>query len=224
MRTHRRRGSRVWYVFTRVVVVGAIVWFGLGLLLGWQALNRQVEAFARVPLPGDAEMSFDKPGGYVVYLEGAATRTLGFGPPFALSLTPVGGGQEIPVGRYGPALSYRLGGHSGSAVGTFRIDRPGRYVLRAERFEEGPPANVAVGRGLRPAIVRALVTAFAVPVVVLLGGTARVLVAAVRRFRARHAAPAADPAPDPAAAPDSDQPAVAEPLEADPTSESEEAR
>ena len=214
MRTHRPRGSRVWYVFTRVVVVGAIVWFGLGLLLGWQALNRQVEAFARVPLPGDAEMTFAKPGGYVVYLEGAATRTLGFGPAFALTLTPVGGGEEIPVGNYGPALSYRLGGHLGSAVGTFRIDRPGRYVLRAERFDEGPPANVAVGRGLRPAIVRALVAAFPVPVVVLLGGTARVLVAAVRRLRARRAAPAPDP----------DQPAAADPLEADPTSESEGAR
>jgi hypothetical protein len=209
MRTQPRRRSRAWYLFTRLVVVGAIVWFGLGLLLGWRALNRQVEAFARMPVPGEAELSFARPGGYVVYLEGAGIRTLGFGPTFVVTLTPVGGGQEIPVREYGVAPAYRLGGHTGSAVGTFRIDRPGRFVLRAERFDEGPPANVAVGRGLRPAIVRALVGAFCVPVAVLLGGTAWAVAALVRRRRARRA-PAAP-----------DQPDAASPVEPEPTSERE---
>jgi hypothetical protein len=191
---------RSWHFLSRVAVVAAIVWLGVGLLLGWRALGDQVDSFARVPMPGQAELRFERPGGYVVYLEGEATRRLGFSPAFGVTLTD-SDGTEVPVSRYGLATPYNLGGHTGSAIGTFTIDRPGSYVLQAQRLGDGPPANLAVGRGLRPAIVRALATAFALPVLVLVAGTAMALSRAARRRQARRGPSQAPPEPAPEADP-----------------------
>ena len=172
-----------------LAVTAAIAWLGLGMLFGWRSLAWEVDRFARLSLPGETHVQLTRSGGYVLYLEGPATGLL-TGPAFTASLRPAGGGAEIPVQNYGAAVGYDFGGHRGYAVGTFAVDRPGTYVLRAERFTEGPPANFAVGRGLQPSIVRALAVAFTGPVIVLVAGAGRAFRAVVRARRRRAGQPA----------------------------------
>jgi hypothetical protein len=173
-------------------VVAALAWLALGVFFGVRSFNRQIDRFQRVPIPGQAEMSFDKPGGYTVYFEGlgAADERVTI-PSFDVSLAPVGGGQEVPVHLYGGSATYSVGAHSGRAVGTFRIDRPGRLLIRTNGNPEGVAAHVAVGSSITPTIVRALRLTIPAFLVLFFGGAALAVVVAVRR----HQAPGPRPAP-----------------------------
>jgi hypothetical protein len=51
-----------------VTVVAAVLWLAFSLFLGFRSLSRQVEGFQRVPIPGQAEVSFAEPRGYTVYV------------------------------------------------------------------------------------------------------------------------------------------------------------
>jgi Protein of unknown function (DUF2510) len=183
--------SRVWYWVAGAAVVAAVVWLGVGIFLGIRAFSRQVEGFQRVPIPGQAELRLDEPGGYTVYYEGlgAADEQVTI-PSFSVSVTPVGRDQEIPIRPYGGSSTYTVGGQSGRAVGTFRIDAPGAYLVRTDGDTAGQP-QVAIGASIGPAIGRTV--ALTVPVALLLffGGGALALVVAVRRRKT----PGQPPAP-----------------------------
>jgi hypothetical protein len=185
------RPSRVWYWVAGVAVAASVVWLALGIFFGIRAFSRQIEGFQRVPIPGQAEVSFDEPGGYTVYFEGlgAADEQVTI-PSFSVSLAPVGGGEEIPVHPYGGSATYSVGARSGRAVGTFRIDEPGRFLLQTDGNPEGVQAHVAVGSSITPAIFRTL--GLTIPAVLLLffGGAALAVVVAVRRRQARGPRPA----------------------------------
>jgi hypothetical protein len=182
------RPSRGWYWVAGVTLVGSVVWLGLGLFLGFGSFARQVEGLQRVPIPGQAEVSFDKPGGYTVYFEGmgAADEQVTI-PSFNVSLASVGGGEEVPIRLYADSETYSIGGRSGRAVGTFQIEEPGRFLLRTDGEPQAIQANVAVGPSTTPAIFRALGLTLAVVFILFVGGTALAVVVAVRRGRARHA-------------------------------------
>jgi hypothetical protein len=141
------RPSRVWYVVAGVLAMGAVVWLVAGVVLGLGSFVRQVEGFQRVPVPGQGEVSFEQPGGYTVYYQGPAAgdETVAI-PSFRLSLAPVGGGQELTVSPYEGASLYTSGSYSGRAVGTVQVDRPGRFLLRADGEPQVVQAHVAVGQ------------------------------------------------------------------------------
>jgi len=188
--------SRVWYWVAGAFLVAAVVWLGLGVFFGVRSFSRQIEGFQRVPIPGQAEMSFDKRGGYTVYFEGlgAADEQVAI-PSLSVSLVPVGGGAEVPVYPYGGSATYSVGARSGRAVGIFRIDEPGRFLIRTMGNPEGGQAHVAVGPSLAPLIGRTLGRTIPAVLVLFLGGAALAVVVALRRGRARRMlpAPAAQP-------------------------------
>jgi Protein of unknown function (DUF2510) len=134
---------------------------------------------------------FDEPGGYTVYFEGlgAADEQVTI-PSLSVSLGPVGGGEEVPVHPYGGSATYSVGARSGRAVGTFRIDEPGRFLIRTEGNPEGVQAYVTVGSSIAPAIVRTLGRTIPAVLVLFFGGEALVVVVAVRRRQARDPRPA----------------------------------
>jgi hypothetical protein len=63
------RPARFWYLVAGVVLAGSVVWLVLWMLLGLRSLDREVDGFQRVPVPGEATVSFARPGGYVLYFE-----------------------------------------------------------------------------------------------------------------------------------------------------------
>ena len=193
---HPVRPARFWYWVAGAAVVAAVLWFALGLFLGFLLVNRQVEGFQRVPIPGQAEVSFAEPGGYTLYYEGlGASDQQATIPSFSVSLAPVSGGQEVSIRDYGGSATYDFAGHSGRALGTFQIEEPGRFLLQAEGEPRSAEANVAVGSSVGPAIFRAVILTIAGTLILLLAGVVLAVVVAVRRNHAHRLlpAPAAQP-------------------------------
>lgn len=190
MGAHPLRPARYWYWVAGAVAVAAVLWFALSLFLGFRSLSRQVEGFQRVPIPGQAEVSFAEPGGYTLYYEGlgASDEQMTI-PPFRFSLTTVGG-EEVSIRPYGGSATYGLAGHSGRAVATFQIE-PGRFLLQTEGEPQGGQANLAVGSSVGPGIFRVVSLAIVGTLVLLLAGAVLAVVVAVRRNRARRLLPAA---------------------------------
>jgi hypothetical protein len=175
------------------LAVGSVIWFALNLALGLLAVDHQVDRFQRVPVPGQGEVSFTEPGGYVLYYEGPEAPEAAI-PPFTAWLVPVSGDGRIPLSYYGGFLTYDFSGHSGQAVGTFNIDAPGRFILRTESEVDGVgQATVAVGRSVGWGIVRTVVFAVVFAVVgapvLFVGGAALAVVVAIRRHLAQRLSP-----------------------------------
>jgi hypothetical protein len=192
---HSIRPARWWYWVAGAAGVAAVVWFALGLLLGFRSAIRQVEAFQRVPIPGQAEVSFAEPGGYTLYYEGPAASDERFAIPWLdVKLAPVGGGESIPIRDYGTFVTYDFA-RSGRAVGSFRIEEPGRFLLQTEGDSRGGQANVAVGPSWAAASIPTIAVSIVGALLLLMAGAALAMVVAVRRGRARRVlpAPAAQP-------------------------------
>ena len=189
MSAQQIRPSRVWYWVAGAMAVGSVVWFVLNLVLGLGVVNRQVDGFQRVSLPGQGEVRFTEPGGYVLYYEGlgASDATI---PAFNASLVAVGGDGEVPISDYGGSLTYDFSGNSGQAVGTFHIDKPGRFLLRTESGVDGTQANVAVGRSVSGGIFRTVVLVLVGTLVLFFGGAALAVIVAIRRHRSGRLLPA----------------------------------
>jgi hypothetical protein len=195
MGVHPIRPARFWYWMAGAAVVAAVLWFAAGLFFGFLWVSRQVEGFQRVPIPGQAEVSFAEPGGYTLYYEGLGGAEQATIPSFSVSLTSVGRGEEVSIRDYGGSATYDFAGHSGRALGTFRIEEPGRFLLQTEGEPGGAEANVAVGPSVGPAILRTVFLTIGGSLVLLLAGAVLAVVVAVRRGRARRLlpAPAAQP-------------------------------
>jgi hypothetical protein len=186
--------SRVWYWVAGAAVAASVIWLAAGILFGIRGFSRQIEGFQRVPIPGEAELSFDAPGGNTLYFEGlgAADEQVAL-PSLRVSVAPVGGGGEVPVHSYSGSSTYSVGGRSGRAIGTFRIDAPGRFLIRTQGDLEGGQANVAVGSSIAPAIFRTLGLTIPAVLVLFFGGVALAVVVAIRRSQARAPRPALAP-------------------------------
>jgi Protein of unknown function (DUF2510) len=195
MGARRIRPALFWYWVAGAAVMAAVVWFALSLFLGIRSIDGQVEGLQRVPIPGQAEVSFAEPGGYTLYYEGwGAADEQPTVPPFRVSLASVGG-EEVSIRDYGGSQTYDLGGHSGRALATFRIEEPGTFLLRTEGEPQDVEANVAVGRSVGRGILLTVIPTLAGTLILVLGGVVLAVAVAVRRNRARRLlpAPAAQP-------------------------------
>jgi hypothetical protein len=185
------RPSRFWYWVAGAALLGSVVWLALGVVFWFRSMIQQVEQFQRVPIPGQSEVTLDEARGYTVYYEGmgAGEETTSI-PAFNISITPVGGGEEAQIRPYGSDELYNLAGHSGRAVGTFRIEEPGRFLVQTEGDPQSVQANVAIGTGIGGEIARTVLLTVPVVLVLFLGGVVLAVVVAVRRGRARRPLPA----------------------------------
>jgi hypothetical protein len=65
----RIRPSRLWYVAASLLLAGAVTCLALGVA-SFFGLNRQIQDFQRVSVPGQGLVTFSHPGEYVLYVEG----------------------------------------------------------------------------------------------------------------------------------------------------------
>lgn len=173
-----------------VGIVGALVWFVLGLV----GISNTVDDFERVPADGGGMVTLADDTGYVIYLEdrsGAAVR---------VALTDPSG-DEIDIRTYVSDLDYDFGGRAGTALFTFRSNEAGDYDLTSE--STSLRADVAVGPSLAGDLVRAIAIPFAIGGVGLLAGVILLIVTLVRRSadKKRRDAPAVTPTPPPSGFP-----------------------
>ena len=189
MSAQQVRPSRLWYWVGGALVVGSVVWLVLNIGVGVYSLNQQIDGLQRVPIPGQGEVTFTEAGDYILYYEGHGASS-GSNPAFNASLAPAGGGGAVKFGDYGGSLTYDLSGHSGRALGTFHIDKPGTFLLQTDSAEASGQGNVAVGESVSGGIVRTVVVAIVGAAVLFLAGVALLVVVAIRRRSARRMVPA----------------------------------
>jgi hypothetical protein len=202
------RPSRLWYWVAAGLLIAALACISFAVA-GFVSLSHQINAFQRVRVPGQADVNFASPGGYLIYFEGPGFNTASRTGTVHVLLQGTNG-LPVPVSRLeGRAETYSVTGHSGVAVASFTIARPGMYVLSAGLPTSPVPVDIAVGRGIGAGIgatvVLILVAVFALgPAAVAVGA-----VTAVRRHRSRrallaggppgwHGMPPAGPYPPPA--------------------------
>jgi len=153
-------------------IVGAIVWFVVGLL----GIVDAVEGFERVPADGGGTVTLDADTEYVIYLEdGASSR---FGPSVRVGLTDPSG-VAVDLDRYGSDFNYDFGGHAGTALFTFRSTEDGDYELSAESSSSF--AEVAVGRSVAGDLVWTIAMPFVIGGIGFLVGVIILIVTLVRR-------------------------------------------
>jgi len=194
------RPSRQWYWVAGGALAAALICSALAVA-GFFSLNRQIKDFQRVAVPGQAEVTFAQPGGYILYLERpgrCCSLAVGSGDsaPFSswsmnVALLPASGGPPVAISTWrGATESYGVAGHEGQTAMHFTIGHPGRYLLVAQNAIPRSITDVAVGRGIGRGmlwVLLILVALFAlIPAGLVIGG-----VTFFRRRRARRNPPQA---------------------------------
>jgi uncharacterized membrane protein YhaH (DUF805 family) len=190
----RIRPSRRWYWVAGGVLAGGVVCVALAVA-GFFALNRQIADFQRVPVPGQAGVTFTQPGGYVLYVEepgqccSVNVASGGSSGPFPswsmdVALRPVNGGPQVSMDSWqGVTESYGITGHQGQAAMSFTIDHPGRYLLATRNATPGSITGVAVGRGIGQGILGPFILIVAGLLAALAGVVTGVITGSRRRAR-----------------------------------------
>ncbi len=178
--------SRVWYWvgagIAVVGVIGAVLWFVLGML----SFAHQIDGFQRVPVDGEPHrVTLLRTGSYTAYHEAPGGNEAAASDGIEAELVS-SEGRSVRLAEYDTTLTYDVGGNAGRAVFTFEIDTPGSYELRASSTEGG---ELALGRGVGGKLVRSLVGGFVIGFLAVALGAPVVIVTAVRRQSARRRQP-----------------------------------
>jgi hypothetical protein len=140
--------SRLWYWVSAalaVAAVGCLVLAGVSIA----SLIAQIEPFQRVAAPGQAEMTFDQAGEYVLYLESTISENLTDLDVDAVPvrLTSVDSSDQVRMSRSFGLSTYTRNGYYGREVAGFTIDDPGLYKLTVGEPTDFRISSVAIGRG-----------------------------------------------------------------------------
>ena len=162
-------------------------------VVGMASMIDTVDGFQRVPVPGQAKVSFADPGGYTLYFEGpgisdgisdvSETGTV------HIELEPTSPGPYPSLNDYHGSVTYNLAGHEGMAVGTIQIAQPGTYLLSTGEPTRPGVTNVAVGRGIARGSVRSVVLLVTAILILIPAGLVIGSLTFVRRHRARRGQP-----------------------------------
>src|SRR5216684_731661 len=196
------RPPRRWYWVAGGLLAAGLICIALAVA-GFFSLNGQIKGFQHVRVPGQDEVTFAQPGGYILYVERAGqccSLAVGSGgsAPFSswsmnVVLLPESGGPPVSISVWrGATESYGVAGHEGQTAMYFTIGHPGRYLLDVKNPMPSSITDVAVGRGIGHGLlwlVLLLVAVFAlIPAGLVVGA-----VTFFRRRRARRNPPQAPP-------------------------------
>jgi hypothetical protein len=180
-----RPSLRWFWLAGAIFLVGATV--GVVLLAGAAvSFVGRVDDFQRVPVPGASVVTLNHAGGYTVYLEYPGADSLADQRSVDVTLTPLSGGEPLPLVPYSSDVSYAFGAHEGVAFVSFHIDAPGQYRLTVQEGI-GQVDEVAVGEGLGAGLGGAIVAGVLVGGISTLAAATMAIVTGVRRSTARRA-------------------------------------
>jgi hypothetical protein len=172
------RPGRAWYWVTLVAFLAGAGWLGGGLSM----LDKRVDSFQRVALPGEGEVSLDRTGGYVIYYEGPGAEA-GNIPAGTVNVIPSSASAAVEgLAPYESTLTYSLGSREGRAVLTLQVASPGRFLIEATDAPAVPGgSSLAVGSSVAGSIVPILLPGASLMVAAIGGASAVVIVRRRRR-------------------------------------------
>ena len=163
METKQVKPSGWFYVLGLMVLlfgcVGAIAVFAFGIAGTVDSaidVDRQINEFERVVVPGSAQLVLDEAGSYVIFyeysgvLDGVPFNSSRSQPRLNCELQNKASGNQVPL--YDVWLqdaNYQLLDRSGTMLMRFDVDRPDTYVLTCGYAGSGdaPEAVLAIGTG-----------------------------------------------------------------------------
>lgn len=130
--------SRAWYVVSAAIFLVGLIAFASFLFLKLSRLN---EGYVRVLVPGEAEVSLEKPGRYIIHhefksvFEGRVYSTPeGEGlQGMKIEVYSLPGDRPVAVQDTTLSASYSFGSYSGVSLMEFQAEQPGRFRLRGTR-------------------------------------------------------------------------------------------
>ena len=195
------RPPKRWYWFGALAIAVGLITGAAWAINGLVVAVRQVDHFARVVMPGKAELSFARAGSYTIYYEysssvdGVHYETNSVVPEgLKVVISNADTNTAITtVKTYSGDVTIDRSGRQGKAVFTFSLDHAGNYYLEAMTAQPDQPKFVlSVGRGF----VRKVLVAIGVGALFAFGGLAiglpMIIVTGVRRGkekRRRRSAP-----------------------------------
>ena len=177
-----RRPSAFWYGAPVVILL-----VGLAIAVTFIAresdrVQSRIKGFDRAEAPGQGDLTFDKAGDYLLYVEGPVTPNSYIDPTEIILVPEEAGSRRVVLERFQSFVTYTdpsgLGGH---AEFTFNVPEPGPYHLKV-RWSPQDINGIAIGPYVYNGADGPVRTAFAVGVasmVIALGVT--VLIALRRR-------------------------------------------
>jgi hypothetical protein len=156
-------------------LLGAAIWGAMGAV----ELTEQVDAFARVEVPGEAVLTVEEPADLTIFYEAPGIdEEQAELPPLTISILGPDG-DPVAIAGYGSELTYHLDDHVGRAIATFSAAQAGDHRVVVEG-EAPPEAILAFGEGVT-GIVGTLVGAGLILFVTFGAGAVLALVTASRR-------------------------------------------
>lgn len=174
------RPGRVWYLLALALVVAGVVW----LIVGLSSVVNSVNGLQRVPAPGQGTVNLTHSGGYTIYYEGPGAQSNSI-PALHVTVTPASQGAAVAgLTSYGSNVTYSVNSHSGRAVLTLHVTKPGTFTVRAVG-QRVTGADLAIGGGIGGGIVGTVVGSVLLVVVGVLGAIVLFVVRVVRRRSTR---------------------------------------
>jgi hypothetical protein len=168
-----------------VLFVGVVA----GLIVGISGVVDVLDApddFQRIDAPGEGIVTFDEPGGYVLYLEapGNVAPTGRLATDQVALIPDRENGRPLAMEPYDTQLTYEQGNRAGKADLTFEVVEPGDYRLEVAEVPNRV-TTVAVGESYASDLVAPILIALACGVGGLLVGGAVMLSTGIRRGRVK---------------------------------------
>lgn len=140
-----RRPSRVWFAVPAAIVAVTLVLAVSLIAQESTRVERRIKAFDRASAPGQAQLTFDDPGDYLLYVEGPVTPNSYIDPTEIILLPDEPGSRRTVLRRFQSFVTYTdpsgLGGH---AEFTFKVPEPGDYHLKV-RWTPEDINGIAIG-------------------------------------------------------------------------------
>ena len=171
-RTYR---SWIWAgaILIALGVLSIIAWIVYGVI----EIDRTVDDMVRAPEGGVTEFAVESPRSWTVYVE-PQSADLG-GLRFSIHDQA---GERVDMQPYGGDLSYSVTGHSGRAVATISLASGDHRLV----VEGSGTRSVAIGSSVGGRIVWILVGSLLIGIPMIGGGSALLIVGALRQSRVRN--------------------------------------
>ena len=142
-------GPSRWFYGLAVVIVLAGSAVFIVFLLG--SLGGLTKGLQQVVVTGNYELTFEKPGNYLVYYEYESVidgKVYSTGEALSgvqCAINHTASGRNIRVGPASTSSTYTMGSRAGKAILQFSIDEPGLYEFSAWYEDNGQDIVLAVG-------------------------------------------------------------------------------
>jgi hypothetical protein len=141
----RRGPSARWYLVGAALIVLCAAVAAAQIVSSFRGEAAGVAGMGRVAVPGFQQLYLAQPQTYTIYYETPGAPHRPFQPLQVQISDPQGNSVEVHAYPASRVETYQFDGFNGTALGTFRVERPGLYDVSTTSDQPETGAQIAVG-------------------------------------------------------------------------------